>query len=187
MKFIKNNLKFIIGFVLGAILTGGIVYAAVSASEVSYTTDINANIKNVGDALNDLYSKSINANTTQSITKTLLWENENPTSAFAIQDITLSSPYTNYTHILVQWKSLKSSSTIYEDIFKLSPDRKGQLEQARFSLTAFNSDGNAVYNRRLDCVQDSSSKLSVTNSSKVNNSGNDNDRCIPIAIYGLNL
>lgn len=58
MKFIKNNLKVIIAFVLGAILTGGIVYAAVSASEVSYTTNKNANVKSVEDALNDLYAKT---------------------------------------------------------------------------------------------------------------------------------
>lgn len=57
MKFLKNNLKLIIAFILGVILTGGIVYAAVSAREVSYTTDKNINIKNVAEALNDLYNK----------------------------------------------------------------------------------------------------------------------------------
>ena len=60
MKFIKNNLKVIIAFVLGAILTGGIVYAAVSASEVSYTTNKNASVKNVEQALNELYNRKKN-------------------------------------------------------------------------------------------------------------------------------
>ena len=59
MKFLKNNLKLIIGFIIGVILTGGIVYATVvaSADEVTYTTDKNAEIKNVAEALEDLYRK----------------------------------------------------------------------------------------------------------------------------------
>ena len=61
MKILKNNLKVIIAFIVGVILAGGIVYAAVvSASEVSYTTAKNANITNVQEALNDLYSKNQN-------------------------------------------------------------------------------------------------------------------------------
>ena len=57
MKFLKNNLKLIIGFILGVILTGGIVYAAVTASEIDYTTTKNSSVKNVEQALNDLYTK----------------------------------------------------------------------------------------------------------------------------------
>ena len=60
MKFLKKNLKVIIAFILGFILAGGIAYAAVSisAGDIDYTTSKNANIKNVGQALNDLYNKS---------------------------------------------------------------------------------------------------------------------------------
>ena len=58
MKFLKNNLKVIIAFILGLILAGGIVYAATSAKEVTYTTAKNGNIKNVEDALNDLYKNN---------------------------------------------------------------------------------------------------------------------------------
>lgn len=66
MKFFKNNLKVIIGFVIGVILTGGIVYAVTSASEVIYTTSKNTEIKTVADALNDLY-KYKNSSTAQYI------------------------------------------------------------------------------------------------------------------------
>lgn len=59
MKFFNNNLKFIIGFIVGVILAGGIVYAAVSANQIIYTTDKNANIKTVADALNDLYNRNL--------------------------------------------------------------------------------------------------------------------------------
>lgn len=58
MKFYKNNLKIIIAFVVGLILSGGIVYAVTSANQISYTTDKNVNIKNVEEALNDLYSNT---------------------------------------------------------------------------------------------------------------------------------
>ena len=58
MKFLKNNLKIIIAFIVGVILAGGIVYAAVSAEQIDYTTDKNTEIKNVKEALNDLYNKN---------------------------------------------------------------------------------------------------------------------------------
>ena len=47
MRFIKNNLKVIIAFIVGVILAGGIVYATTSASQVSYTTDKNLEINTV--------------------------------------------------------------------------------------------------------------------------------------------
>lgn len=59
MRFIKNNLKVIIAFIVGVILAGGIVYATTSASQVSYTTDKNLEINTVAEALNDLYNKQI--------------------------------------------------------------------------------------------------------------------------------
>ena len=60
MKFLKNNLKVIIAFMLGVILTGGIVYATVvaSAGDITYTTSKNSSINNVASALNDLYSRN---------------------------------------------------------------------------------------------------------------------------------
>lgn len=54
MKLIKNNFKIFIGFILGVILSGGIVYAVVSANQIEYTRE-GSNINNVEDALNDLY------------------------------------------------------------------------------------------------------------------------------------
>lgn len=50
MKFLKNNLKIIIAFIVGVILAGGIVYAATSAEQIDYTTDKNSEIKNVKEA-----------------------------------------------------------------------------------------------------------------------------------------
>ena len=55
MKFLKEKKGIIIAFILGLILAGGTVYAVVSASQVIYTTDKNAEIKNVEQALNELY------------------------------------------------------------------------------------------------------------------------------------
>ena len=53
MKFLKNNLKVIIAFIVGIILASSIaVYATISASEVDYK-----NGKKVSEALDDLYSK----------------------------------------------------------------------------------------------------------------------------------
>lgn len=54
MKFIKNNLKVIIGFIMGIILASSITVYAYSyiASDVKYTDE-----KSVSDALNELYQK----------------------------------------------------------------------------------------------------------------------------------
>ena len=61
MKFLKNNLKAIITFLIGVILSGGIVYAATAnAKDVTYTTNKNGQVQTVADALNDLYNKSFN-------------------------------------------------------------------------------------------------------------------------------
>lgn len=51
-----KNLKVMIAFILGLILSGGIVYAAVSAKQINYTRE-DTEIKSVEDALNDLYNK----------------------------------------------------------------------------------------------------------------------------------
>ena len=54
MNFLKSNFKIIIPFVVGLLIAGSIVYAANSARDISYSR---GNIKNVEEALNDLYSK----------------------------------------------------------------------------------------------------------------------------------
>lgn len=61
-NLLKKNVRLIVGFIIGVILTGGIVYATTSAREVVYTTEKNAEIKNVESALNDLYRKTTNEN-----------------------------------------------------------------------------------------------------------------------------
>ena len=63
MSFIKIKIRkdTIIAFVIGIILASSVaVYATVTASGVTYTTAKNENIKNVGEALNDLYAKTNN-------------------------------------------------------------------------------------------------------------------------------
>ena len=59
LKEIKGIILVVLVIVLMIIVSGVSVYATATylASEVNYTTDKNTNIKNVGEALNDLYSK----------------------------------------------------------------------------------------------------------------------------------
>ena len=56
MRYLKNNLKLIISFILGIILASGITVYATSylAKDITYTRE-NTNVKSVEDALNDLY------------------------------------------------------------------------------------------------------------------------------------
>ena len=57
MSLLKNNKKLILGFIIGIILTSGVVYAAISASDVTYCKD-GTNTISVSDALNELYDLS---------------------------------------------------------------------------------------------------------------------------------
>lgn len=98
MKLIKNNFKIIIAFIIGSILSSGIVYAVTSASQITYTTTKNAEIETVADALNDLYNKSYNT--------TLVWTNSNPTSNFPAQTINLDLG--KYNYVLIESKRSKN-------------------------------------------------------------------------------
>lgn len=59
MKFLKKNIRLFIGIIIGMLITGGVVYAVTSASDIGYTRT-GTNITNVQEALNDLYSKTNN-------------------------------------------------------------------------------------------------------------------------------
>ena len=80
MKFIKNNFKIIIGFIVGVILASSITVYAYSyyAKDISYTKPGTTTEISVETALNDLYNNQ-NA--------TLLWTNSNPTSSFNAQTL----------------------------------------------------------------------------------------------------
>lgn len=138
MKFLKRNKKIIIGILIGAILAGGIVYAATSADKVTYTTNKNIEVKNVEEALNDLYnnkketsdeSKSITSNGEQTLDKyykyinvnvennqteiinkpVLLWTNSSPSSSFAAQTISLD--LSSYKYVIVVTNDSTSNQT----------------------------------------------------------------------------
>lgn len=94
MRFLKNNLKLIIGFIVGVILASGItVYAVMSANEVMYKDD-----KSVAYALNDLYEKY-----NSSYNMELLWTNSNPTSSYTGGTINLD--LTDYKYVVIDANS----------------------------------------------------------------------------------
>ena len=68
MKFLKNNLKIIIAFIMGAILATGItVYANINASSITYS-----NNKTVAQALNELYNTNSNISQTNALASEIL-------------------------------------------------------------------------------------------------------------------
>lgn len=209
MNFIKKNLKCIITIVGVIILTTGIsVYATTIylAGNVIYK-----NGNSVADALDDLYNKSVNyilpsgteniiANgtyeisekasvnvnvTAVAIAKTSLWTNSDSTSEFDSQDITLSQSLANYTHILIQFKSLNSNAEIYDDIFKLSPERNASLaSNGRFSIGTSYSNANGAYYRIMSVVDNFTIRVGTATRTDNNTS---TTRLVPTAIYGLNF
>ena len=56
-KILKNNIKIILAVIVSILATGGIVYAATTANQISYTRS-GTGIANVEQALNDLYARN---------------------------------------------------------------------------------------------------------------------------------
>lgn len=203
-KMLKKEL--IIGILIGVLLASGIaVYAAIatSADKVSY------NSTTVDVALNDLYSKipsgeqnitqngtydisgkaSVNVRvTTPAGTKTPLWTNSNPNSSMPGTNITLNDSLSNYTHILIQWKAQTNSTTIYDDIFKIQPYRSETLNEGNLyaiGREVYGSSSSIIYTRYLRYLTDTTMRFPGV---RVLGSDSDaNSKCIPIAIYGLNI
>ena len=62
VKHLKNNYKIIIGIIIGAVISGGGVYAAtvIAASSVTYSDNTSLGATNVQDAIDKLYAKADN-------------------------------------------------------------------------------------------------------------------------------
>ena len=103
-KILKKEV--IIAFIIGIILASSVaVYAAVSASQVTYTTEKSEKINNVAEALNDLYNRG-NATLTRKVIKTFRysghynatdWESNNEaTIGFGKKIIDVKTTLPNY-------------------------------------------------------------------------------------------
>ena len=62
IKHLKNNYKIIIAFILGVVISGGGVYAAVviTSKEITYEDNTSIGATNVQDAIDKLYAKADN-------------------------------------------------------------------------------------------------------------------------------
>ena len=163
------------------------------------TSDETKSITSNGEQTLDKYYKNINVNvTTDKVytqaqydaktvaqTKTLLWTNSNPSSTFNAADITLNSSLANFTHILIQFKNHSSGSIVYDDIFKLSPSRSGQGEQAEFLFGVNNGGATVIYVRRG--YVKSNTQIHIGGGVQREGTNVNDDRAVPIAIYGLNF
>ena len=166
----------VITILIVLILAGGIVYAAVSASQINYTTNKNNEIQSVEGALNDLYSKLP--------TKTLLWTNSNPNDNFSGQTITLNSSLSNYEYVIVQWKFKKSEALEHEDIFKIRPYRLDGDNNSMYTIGGM--ENGIAWIRLARTINEQYNKIKFGNATS-NAGDNDNSYSIPVAIYGLNF
>ena len=199
-KILKKEV--IISFIIGVILASSIaVYATMNASEVDYK-----NGQKVSQALDDLYSKipsgslditsngnninvkqyeKVNVNVTVAGTKTLLWTNDSPTSNIEATNITLSNSLSNYSHILVQYKVKTNSTDIYEDLFKIIPNRPSTnfSDKGQYMIGASNTNSEMIA-RPIRYVD--STTLRIGNATNFQGTIEAN-YLIPTTIYGLNF
>ena len=168
MKFLKNNLKLIIGFIVGVILASSItVYATICfAKDITYK-----NGKSVEDALNELYSNK---------RATLLWTNNSKSSAFNPQTISLDLSTYKYVLIITESNVSTNNNPKATSLLKVSNDvpTTGSHELTnKISLTA-----NASSYVRGCYITNTGVTLG-------NAYGDDgkvyNDRIIPLFIYGI--
>ena len=159
MKFLKNNFKVIIAFILGLVLAGGIVYAAVSASEIEYK-----NGKSVEQALNELYGKTESS--------TLLWENQSPTSTFDAQTIPLNLSGYDYVFIIAERQNNSDDKPRSNLLLKVGED----YTTGHPSVGCTSSIGNRY------CWINSTG---VEFSTGYWGTGTDNRVAIPLYIYGI--
>ncbi len=207
MNFLKKNIKIIMLIVLMVLISSGIgVFATYNylASDIKYTDN-----KTVEQALNDLYDKSanyvlpsgsldittngnnidvkqyekVNVNVT-SMAKTLLWTNSTPNAEREKFNIDLTSSLDNFTHILIQWKLKTSSSTIYEDIFKINPNRTSSANSGTYGIVSFTDTDVSLFARAIRYVN--STQLVCGNAYDMGGIFH-TSYIIPTNIYGLNF
>ena len=107
----------------------------------------------------------------------LLWENGSPNSSFAGQTITLSESVSNFKFIVIEFKNYYSGTqSSYFRKIKLVSD---------FNLIATSSNNNE--NLVISRGGYKASNTSITFYDAYANQAVDNDRLIPIAIYGTNI
>ena len=159
-------------FIFGLVIASLISVYAINANEITYKeTTVDA-------ALDDLYLKANSS-------KTLLWQNTNPTASLNGTDLNLNSSLTNFTHILIQYKVNTETSVIYEDLFNLKYERPNanNANKAAFAIGAFDETTTLIY-RGIRVTDSTTLRMgNAINTSAVTKS----NYIIPIAIYGLNL
>ena len=205
-KILKKEV--VIAFIVGIIFASSIaVYAStINASNVDYK-----NGKTVEYALNDLYGKlpkgsttitsngeninikqyeSINVNVDVMGTKTLLWSNPNSNLEFSAQDITLNSSYNNFSHLLVKFRYVNSSSKEYEIILPLSePSYIDKMSEGLWAIAAMTATGEQHF-RICGLYSNDENKNKIRfGSCWKSKDGTDaiNANCIPTYIYGLDF
>lgn len=150
MKILKNNIKLIIGFFIGLILAGGVVYAAVSASEIGYTRT-GSSVKNVSEALNELYTKYNNGELQYDTFDSNGYVNSPSAETFFTKNLSVPEGIKKiyiYSHVASTWgvcePTITSSSIIEQQNTTLAKHDliSGRMDSASY-LTVIDTNGNA--------------------------------------------
>ena len=125
------------------------------------------------------------------VTETLLWENQNPTSTFNGQDVTLSESARNFTYLKIEYRAF--GSTTDEDqqgiaTLDMSVAYKGDYTQNSI-LYALGGHGTSYNYTRVvrftDIEDETFQTLHFYACYQNTGTGTGNNYCVPLAIYGV--
>ena len=122
----------------------------------------------------------------------VLWENADPTTSFAGQQVTLSNSLANYDmlRIYYDWSTNSGvmNSTKYNDFALVDIDQyilNSYNHDYRFVWGITNSSNNYVRTARL--IDTNYDKLQISNAFRLNAQGNNNVLAIPLKICGIKI
>lgn len=118
---------------------------------------------------------------TGGFSETLLWRNSNPTTAQALQNISLNGDLSNFTHIRVVYRFSTGVATTAEYIIPISQLRTlSALSNVPYVVLHAYVNSSTTYLRNLFAVAGDTTKLTIGGAS-----GGNNGYCIITEIYGL--
>lgn len=159
--------------------TSGMIKPSGTTS-ANYTTNgtSTVNVKNYENI-------SITRNISASLSRTKLWENSKPDTAFNAQTVTLAQSIANFQYIEIEWRARYTtiSNITSSVILRLADFKKTANAQNNPAIGMLYNHSGPIYCRRAHYVSDTQVNFSIAYA--LNTASSANHIILPLHIYGL--